>query len=990
MPVNLSDKMLKKRKKILSALLLIGFLCISPKSNSIVFNKMPYNVQKSDVWVDSLMNTLTLDQKICQLMMVRAHSNKTPEYEQDVANLIKNYQVGGLCFFQGTPGKQANLTNYYQSLANIPLMVSMDAEWGLGMRLTDSVMSFPKSLTLGAIRDEKLINDMGKEIALQLKRLGVHINFAPVADINNNPDNPVINFRSFGENRENVAVKATAYMKGLQDNGIMACAKHFPGHGDTDVDSHYDLPVLTQPMARLDTLELFPFKTLISQGVQSVMTGHLNVRAIENNPKVPVSLSAKAINNLLVKTMGFRGLIFTDGLEMKGVTKNYESGEVEAEALLAGNDVLLLPESVPQALKTIKEYIENGKLKEEDINNKVRKVLEAKYRFGLSNYQPINLFNLAYDLNSEKAIALNRTLIENALTLVRNPSDKIPLKNIEDLKLTSVAVGTKSVQTFQNTIDKYVKCSYYSFGKTDGEDRKKQIINHCRNKQYVIVSLHGLTNNPKNKYNLTANEIDLVRDIAAVSKVILVNFGSPYILKNFDQIPYLLQAYEDTPDFQDLAAQVLLGGATCKGKLPVTSSFKSRYGLGLNINKPIRIGYDLPERVGLSSIKLNAIDLLANDAINIKSTPGCQVLVAKDGKIVFDKSFGYTTYDKTTAVTARSIYDIASITKIAATTLSVMKLQQEGKISIYEPLSSYLDELCYSNKEYLLIKDIMTHRAGLRSWIPFYEKTLVRVGNKSFPSPEVYSRKRTSVFSIKVTDSLYMKNSYREVMYNEIVNSELPNVGHYRYSDLGFYLLAEAITRITGTTIDKFADKSFYHSLALQTTGYRPINRFHKSRIVPSEMDNYFRFRKIQGYVHDMGAAMLGGVSGHAGLFSNSRDLAVIMQMLINKGSYGGKEYLTPQIVRLFTSRCDGCNRRGLGFDLGVTDRQTPSNMSKLASDKTFGHTGFTGTCVWADPENDIIFVFLSNRTFPTMNNRKLVKEDYRERMHTAIYESLL
>lgn len=974
----------------MSALLLIGFLCISPKSNSIVFNKPPLNIQKAEVWVDSLMNTLTLDQKICQLMMIRAHSNKTPQYEQDVANLIKNYQVGGLCFFQGTPGKQAILTNYYQSLSKIPLMVSMDAEWGLGMRLTDSVMSFPKSLTLGAIRNDALIKDMGKEIALQLKRLGVHINFAPVADINNNPDNPVINFRSFGENRENVAVKATAYMKGMQENGIMACAKHFPGHGDTDVDSHFDLPVLLQPMERLDTLELFPFKTLISQGVQSVMTGHLNVRAIEKDPKVPVSLSAKAINNLLVNKMGFKGLIFTDGLEMKGVTKNYASGEVEAEALLAGNDVLLLPESVPVALQTIKSYIQKGKLTEKDIDKKVRKVLHAKFGFGLSNYQPINLFNLAYDLNSEKALALNRTLIENALTLVRNQSEKIPLKNLEDLKTVSVAVGTKSVQTFQNTINKYIKSVYYSFDESEGEEKKKKIINHCRNKNYVFVSLHGLSNNPKSKYGLSSNEIDLINRISAVSKVILVNFGSPYLLKNFDQVPFLLQAYEDTPDFQDLAAQIIFGGTICKGKLPVTSSFKSRYGLGLNINKAIRLGYDLPERVGLSSIKLNMLEMLANDAINNKATPGCQVLVAKDGKIIYDKSFGYATYEKTTPITSTSIYDIASITKIAATTLSVMKLQQEGKIDIYEPLSSYLDDLCFSNKEYLLIKDIMAHRAGLRSWIPFYEKTLVRVGNKTFPSPELYSKKRSNIFAIKVADSLYLKKSYRDVMYSEIINSELPNTGHYRYSDLGFYLLAEAITKITGYPLDKYAEKNFYHSLALQTTGYRPLNRFHKSRIVPSEMDNYFRYRKIQGYVHDMGAAMLGGVSGHAGLFSSSRDMAVIMQMLLNKGSYGGKEFLSPQVVRMFTSRCDGCNRRGLGFDLGVTDRNTPSNMSKLASDKTFGHTGFTGTCVWSDPETNITFVFLSNRTFPTMNNRKLVKEDYRERMHTVIYESMI
>jgi beta-N-acetylhexosaminidase len=982
--------MLKKRKKILSIIFVLGFLCISPKSNSIVFNKPAPNLQSQDVWVDSLLNTMSLNQKICQLMMIRGHSDKTPQYEQDVANLIKTYKVGGICFFQGTPGKQAILTNYYQSLSDIPLMIGMDAEWGLGMRLTDSVMSFPKSLTLGAIKNDGLIKEMGKEIASQLKRLGVHINFAPVADINNNAENPVINVRSFGENRENVALKATAYMKGLQENGIMACAKHFPGHGDTNIDSHYDLPVLSQSISRLDSLELFPFKTLISQGIQSVMVAHLNIPALEDKTNVPASLSPKAVNELLFNKMGFKGLVFTDGLEMKGVTKFFNPGEVEAEALVAGNDVLLLPESVPAALQTINSYIQQGKLTEKIINERVKKVLTAKFKFGLSNYKPIELFNLKDDLNSQGAMSLKRTLVENALTLVRNQSEKLPLTDIENLKILSVAVGAKSAQTFQNTIGKYIKSEFFAFSENDDDDKKRQILNHCKKKDFVLLSVHGLNNNAKSRYGLSNNELSLINDISSVSKVILVNFGTPYLLKNYDQIPYVLQAYEDSNDFQDLAAQVIFGGAICLGKLPVSSSFKSRYGLGLNLNKPIRLGFDIPERVGLSSLKLNALDLLANDAINIRATPGCQILVAKDGKIVFEKSFGYQGYDKLVPITSNSIYDIASITKVAATTISIMKLQEEGKINVEEPLSKYLDELSCTNKEYLLIRDIMAHKAGLRSWIPFYEKTMMLVNNRSFPSPEFYSNKRSKIFSIKVVDSLYLRKNYRDEIFDEIVKSELPNIGQYRYSDLGFYLLSEAITRITGTTIDKYAYNTFYGPLGLQTMGYRPLNRFHKSRLVPTEHDNYFRFRKIQGYVHDMGAAMLGGVSGHAGLFSNARDMAILMQMLLNKGVYGGKEYLNPQTIRMFTSKCDGCNRRGLGFDLGVTDKNTASNMSRLASDKTYGHTGFTGTCVWVDPEKNLVYVFLSNRTYPTMQNRKLIKEDYRERMHTAIYESLI
>ena len=982
--------MLRKRQNIISLIFILGFMGIAPKSNSVVFNKKMPNLQSKTQWVDSIMNQMTIDQKIGQLMMIRGHSDKSPAYENDVANLVKNFQVGGICFFQGTPAKQAALTNYYQSLANVPLMIGMDAEWGLGMRLTDSVMSFPKSLTLGAIKNNALIKDMGKEIAVQLKRIGVHVNFAPVADINNNPENPVINVRSFGENRENVATKATAYMQGLQENGIMACAKHFPGHGDTNIDSHFELPVLNQTFDRLDSLELFPFSTLISQGIQSVMVGHLNVPSIESKENIPTSLSPKAINELLINKMGFKGLVFTDGLEMKGVSQLYKPGEIEAEALIAGNDVLLLPSNVSVALQTIKNYMARGKISESLINQKVRKVLEAKYNMGFSNYKPVDLFNIHDVLLSNSARSLKRTLIENAITLVRNQSDILPIREIDKIKVVSIALGVKNAQPFQNTVGKYIKSKFFSFDETDDEEKKFQIISQCRKKNFVFISLHQLNNNSKSRYGLSTSEIDLVSEISKISKVVLVNFGTPYLLKYFDNIPFVIQAYEDTEDFQDLAAQILFGGATCFGNLPVTSSFKSRYGLGLKIQKPIRLGFDIPERVGLSSIKLNTLDFLAMDAINLKATPGCQILVAKDGKIIFEKAYGYQTYEKTEPITSTSVYDIASITKIAATTLSVMKLQEEGKINVEENISKYLEELACTNKEYLLIRDIMSHRAGLRSWIPFYEGTMIKVNNKRIPSPEFYSNTRTKLFSVKVTDSLYLTNKYREVIWDEIVKSELPNVGQYRYSDLGFYMLAEAISRITGKTIDKYTASTFYGPMGLQFMTYNPLNKMHRKRIVPSEQDNYFRLRKIQGYVHDMGAAMLGGVSGHAGLFSNARDLTVIMQMLLNMGSYGGKEYLNPQTVRMFTSKCDGCNRRGLGFDLGVTDKNTPSNMSRLASVKTFGHTGFTGTCVWADPENNLIYVFLSNRTFPTMQNRKLIKEDFRERIHTAIYESII
>jgi len=979
-----------KGTSFLSGSIIFVLLLYAPRTESTITIRPDLNLQTKEQWVDSLINLMSVDQKICQLICVRANSDKGPESEKEVADLVQKYQVGGICFFQGTPVKQAQLTNYYQSLSNIPLMVSMDAEWGLGMRLKDSVMSFPKQLTLGAIKDDKLIKDMGLEIATQLKRLGVHVNFAPVADINNNAVNPVINVRSFGESRTNVALKALAYMHGLQEGNIIACAKHFPGHGDTEIDSHLDLPVLTQSRQRLDSMELFPFAALINQGVKSIMVGHLNVPSIDDEKNIPASLSPKAINQLLVQDMGFKGLIFTDGLEMKSVIKDKKPGEVEAEALVAGNDILLLPHSIPDALQAINAYIADGKFSIIDLNKKVRKILEAKYQLGLSNFRPVDLFNLYEDLNLPSAISLKRTLIENAITLVRDKENMLPIMDISKPRVISIALGNSKGMGFQNTLGQYINARYFSFTDLITDRLKYSIITDCRHKDYVIISLHGLNNNAKINYGLSNDKINLVNEIAKYTKVILVNFGSPYVLKYFDNIATVIQAYEDDSDFQDLAAQLIFGGSTCKGNLPVTASNISKFGSGLTINKTIRVGYDIPERAGINSTKLSQIDLLANDAVNNKATPGCQIVIIKDGKVIYKKAFGYFTYEKKTIVTNQSIYDIASITKIAATTISIMKLQEKGKLNIEDGFGRYLEELACTNKEYILLKDAMTHRAGLRSWIPFYESTMMRVNNRPFPSTLFYSRTPDRKHMIKVLDSLYLVNNYKEKIWDEIVSSDLPNIGEYRYSDLGFYMLAETIHRVTGTPIDQYVFNNFYKTMGLRTLKYKPLNYFKRTRIVPSERDNYFRMNTVQGYVHDMGAAMLGGVSGHAGLFSNASDLAVLMQMLLNKGSYGGIKYLNPETVKLFTTRSKGSNRRGIGFDLGVADKNIVTNLSKMASEPTFGHTGFTGTCAWADPEKNIVYVFLSNRTYPSSNNWRLAKGDYRERIQTAIYEAAL
>ena len=865
-------------------------------------------------------------------------------------------------------------------------MISMDAEWGTGMRLKEDGMSFPYAMMLGAIQDNRLIYDMGKEIARELRRLGVHINFAPVADVNNNPNNPVINYRSFGEDRYNVTAKSYMYMKGMQDGNVMACAKHFPGHGDTDVDSHYDLPVITHNNQRLDSIEIFPFRVLAEQGIQSIMLAHLHVPAIDSVPNLPTTLSVPAVQDLLKSKLGFDGLIFTDGLGMKGVTKHYRSGEVEAKALVAGNDVLLLPQDVGAAFKEIKNYMASGHLSEEQVATSVKKILRYKHRLGLTSPQRINPINLRKELNSKEAMTLKKRLTENAMTLVRNEKDLLPLRDLGNKKIASLSLGSRSKTNFQKRLDLYGRIAHFHSEKEPSSYGKKQLLTQLKNHSTVIISLHDMSNSASKNFGLSKTQIDLVNELNALTKVVLVVFGNPYSLKHFDNIECVLEAYDEDVITQDVAAQALFGTFSINGRLPITASAKSKFNGGVSTSSLFRMGYDSPESVGLNSIVLQKIDVLAQEAIEGKSTPGCVVLVAKDGKIVYNKSFGHHTYNKKRATKTDDIFDLASVTKILSSTLAIMKLQEQGLINIYQPISTYLPELKGSNKENLVLHDIMAHRARLTPWIKFYEKT---ISSKAYPSSSYFKKKPVAGFNIPVTEKLYLKDTQKEDMWKDIRESPLRNTREYKYSDLGFYLIAHLVERVTGKPLDRFMEDEFYKPLGLSTATYNPWKNTSLNRIPPTEEDKYFRRQRVHGYVHDMGAAMLGGVSGHAGLFANSQDVAILMQMLLNNGYYGGQQYLNPETIRTFTNRHGECTRRGIGFDMKELQADKSQNTCSSASISTFGHLGFTGTVTWADPENNLIYVFLSNRTYPSMKNNKLNREDFRPRIQEVIYESM-
>ncbi len=987
-------------KKTFSLLLIaLAYLLVSAASFTRQAQRpMPKieDLLKEAAWVDSTYATLTPDERLGQLFWLRAHTDKDAAYDAAVEEQVKKYKPGGLCFFnptaKGTPEKQVELTNRYQALSTkLPMFITIDGEWGLGMRMKGTAMSFPRQMMLGAIQDNTLIYKMGAEIAKHCKRVGVNVNFAPVADVNNNAANPVIGFRSFGEDPYNVAAKSYQYMLGMQDNGVMASAKHFPGHGDTGTDSHYDLPVINHNLARLDSVELFPFKILIQQGVGSIMIAHLNIPALDNTPNLASSLSPKIVTDLLRNQLNYKGLILTDALEMQAVTKHFGKGEVEARALAAGNDVLLLPGDMEAAFRVVKQWLANGKLDSNAVNASVKKVLLWKHRMGITTYQPMPLENVRADVNDNQALSVKRELIANALTLAKNEGDFLPVASSTvgggqsgAAKLAALAIGVGSGNAFHKRLSSFGKIETF----TSGKDVSNALIAKLKGKDAVIVSLHDMSQFASKGYGLTQGTRDFIEALRKQTRVVVVMFGNPYAAKFFENVPNLLVCYEEDDEVQDLAAQALFGVFPVRGKLPVTASTLLPVGTGIGTEAMQRMGWGVPEEVGMSSTKLKKVDSLMAEAIVEGATPGGVVLVARRGKIVFKKSYGSHTYEKNARpTTPDDIWDLASITKIAASTISLMRLQEEGKFDPKDPVEKYLPELANTNKKGIPLVDMMTHRGRLTPWIKFYEKTITPAEK---PSPDFYQNKKSDAYPLPVAKDLWLKAGYEKEIWRQILDSPLESTKEYKYSDLGFYIASEVIKRQSGMPIEEYASRTFYQPLGLSTMTYRPYEKFPLERIPPTEEDNYYRDRRIQGYVHDMGAAMLNQATGHAGLFSDAEDLAVLMQMLLNKGNYGGVQFLRPETINYYTTRCEGCTRRGIGFDMFQKNTSYENNLSKLASEVTYGHLGFTGTAVWADPAEELVYVFLSNRTYPTMKNNKLGKLNTRVKVQDAVYEAII
>mgnify|MGYP001942508155 CR=1 FL=1 len=938
-----------------------------------------------ETWVNNTYASLTQNERVAQLFMISVASSQDKAATDKLAELLKTYQFGGVIFSTGTPYKQAVLTNELQSNANIPLLVGMDAEWGLSMRL-DSTFAYPWNMTLGAVQDLETVKSVGKRIGAHAKRLGVHINFAPDLDSNTNPNNPIIGNRSFGENPYNVAAKGIALAQGMESSGVLSCGKHFPGHGDTAVDSHKALPVLGFSKQRLDSVELVPFKMSIDSGVlSSVMIAHLNIPSLEPKKGIPSSFSKRIVSSLLQEQLGFKGLVFTDALNMKGASAAAKPSEASLQAFLAGNDMLLMPADVVKEYQKVIQAVESGVISNKRLAHSVKKILKAKYKAGLHSYAPIVTETLYEDLNTIADTLLYEKAISEAITVLKNEEAVVPIQNLEEKKIAYVHFGDANGAPFLDRLNQYAKVT-----PINGKDLAS-LKQNLKGYNLVIIGHHKSNETPWKGYRFSDSERFWVSELgnSLPAKVILAVFTKPYALldiPSFDGIHSVVVGYQNSELAQQKTAELLFGAFGAQGKLPVSipGVFNERTGL---LTKELkRLEYSLPERVGMSSKRLKKVDTLVQHGLDSLMFPGAQVLVARHGKVVYNKAFGKPTYNSKEALTLEHVFDLASITKILATLPMVMKMEEEGKIALHTTFSELLPEYASSDLKDVTVLKALSHYGRLPAWIAFYVDTLDK--NRK-PSSEFYSTEPKKGYDFQVSDNLYITNAYSDSIYNRIGRQSLKS-NRYRYSDVGYYVFKRYIENTYQKPLNELASSFLYSRLGATTMGYHPLKYMVKDKIVPTEKDSYYRYQTVQGYVHDMGAAMQGGVGGHAGLFSNANDVAKMMQMYLQDGYYGGVRYLNKRTVKKFNTCyfCDKEVRRGVGFDKPQLEDEGPT--CGCVSFNSFGHSGFTGTYTWADPDADLVYVFLSNRTFPKASNTLLIKSGLRTRIQQAIYDAII
>lgn len=944
-----------------------------------------------DPWVDARMEEMTLDEKIAQLMMVAVYPREGEAEKDRLIREVQAWKPGGILIMQGSPDQTVGVINALQEKSSVPLLTAIDGEWGLSMRL-DSTMRYPYAQAVGAIRDSALVRQMGRDMGRQMKLTGIHMNFAPVADINTNPQNPVISFRSFGEDKVSVARRAAWIFQGMQDAGVIPVAKHFPGHGDTETDSHLQLPVVSHTKARIDAVESFPFRYLAELGIPGMMTAHLNVPALDASG-TPSSLSEKIIDGYLRTEIGYRGFVVTDAINMQGVQT--PGGNTEVRALKAGNDMVLFVPDMQEAVGSVKDALARGDISPEAIERKCRRVLALKRWAGLNDYQPANPLNLITRLNSPWFEATTRKLIKKSLTVLVNRG-ALPVQGFDSLKIASVMIGSDGISPFQQMMNKYTRVDHFYLGKDASESQLAGLRSKLDNYNLVIAGIQGINIYPSNKYGTTERQRNAIGEFIQDNRVVAVFFGNAYALKHFDHIHQahgLIMAYQNNRLTQELAAQLVFGAFDASGVLPVTIDDRFKAGEGLSLKKNLTFEYTIPEETGMSTVLLSAeMDSLAELGIANEAYPGCQVLIAREGKVIFHRCYGFHTYRKERKVAPDDVYDWASLTKVTGPLAAIMKLTDEKKMDPDMPFGAYWSGFKGTIWDKMPVRDFLAHQAMLPAWIPFWRMGLDEHGKLS---RKVFQHQPSVHYPVRISNGLYLNGQFKQALFDTIRTAKPLSRKKYVYSDLSFYIFPEIISGLTGCDYEAYLKSQFYRPLGAWSVTYNAYRCFPMDRIVPTEVDDFFRQEQLRGFVHDEGAALMGGVSGHAGLFGTTNDLAKIFQMYLQKGFFAGKRFISEKTLDEF-SRIqfpENDNRRGMGFDKPLIDnhKKKPEDAypAVSASPASFGHTGYTGTMAWADPEHDLLFIFMSNRVYPTRENPMLYELNIRTAMHQSIYDCM-
>ena len=965
-------------------------ISVDAQTTTVLYQNAP--MREMQQWVDSVYAGMSLEQKIGQLIMPVVSS--APDWSKKIGGYIRNKKVGGLLFSKGTLVQQAECTNQAQALSDIPLMIALDGEWGLSMRLSDAPL-YPRNGIVGAISDEEVLKLYGREVARQCKAMGIHVNFAPCLDVHSNPLNPVIATRSYGENPNRVAASGIAFAKGMEEGGVMAVAKHFPGHGDTSEDSHTSLPIIMHDRQRLDTVELLPFRAYIEAGLSGIMIGHLNIPTLQTNGRA-ATLSPYIGNELLKKELGFTGLTFTDAMSMKAVSESPDAG---VEALLAGSDILLAPLSVKETFNSVKRAVAQGTIPEALLEEKIRKILSYKFLLGVDKFTPIATSSLSGQVNAPRAEWIQRKIYDNAVTLLKNDSALVPLKELDKHRIASLSIAAPPKESFRRYLQKYGDVTAFHAASAAQLPDSLQL----RDFDLIICSL----------YSGGGSDLSAFQRLSHGKRSVLVLFTPPEKISmphNLEAFSAVILAYDSSDFAQTSAAQAIFGGIDTRGRIPVSVG---PYPEGSGINtKKIRLGYALPEEVGIPSEKLQPIETIVAEGIRQRAFPGCQVLVAKEGIIIYERAFGFFDYGKSTPVTDTTVYDLASVTKASATLPAVMKLYDEKKIRLQDPIRKFVPETKGSDKADITLRSLLFHESGIVPFIPYYTTAIDSTsytgslfGRKSDIYrvryagawartdykflPELISVKKTEAYNSPVAQGLYAGKAMHDALLKDVIASPLRRKGKYRYSCLNFMLLKEAVENISGSDLNSYLKQHFYCKLGAVTTTFLPLQTLSIDRIPPTENDPFFRKQLIRGYVHDEGAALFGGISGNAGLFSSAGDLAKLYQMWLNGGEYGGERLLGKETVKLFTTMKSSISRRGLGFDKPDSQSRRNSPTAPGAPIEVFGHGGFTGTCFWVDPLHNMIYIFLSNRVYPDRYPDKLSSLDIRTRIQEELYRAL-